>query len=154
MEKLQKQNLVERLRAALMETLADQPVLVAYLYGSQASGLATSSSDIDIALLAAGEPSMEEQLRIERKVQEEIYRRCGLENVDVRFLNNRSLLFQGRALTHQVLLYCRNDHARVAYETRVRDLYFDFLPVAERHRKVFFERLRQEGFAHGRQGRS
>ena len=154
MKKLEKQKLVEQLRAAMSETLADQPVVVAYLYGSQASGLATPSSDVDIALLSEGKASIEEEIRIERKVQEEIYRRCGLENVDVRFLNNRSLLFQGRALSNQVVLYCRNEQARVVYETRVRDLYFDFLPVAERHRKVFFERLRKEGLAYGRQGRS
>jgi predicted nucleotidyltransferase len=141
--------LMERLKAAVGGALKDEPVVAAYLFGSHASGLATAFSDIDIALVTS-ELSLEKEIALEQKVQDRIYHDCGLENVDVRILNKQSLVFQGQALEHSILLYSRDEEARIAYETRTRDLYFDFLPVVEQHRKVFFDRLRKEGLLYGK----
>lgn len=138
------------LKRVLAEVLPARHVIAAYLYGSHATGLATAFSDVDIALLADGEPSIVEQMRLESFVQEEIYRRLGSDDVDVRVLNGRSLLFEGRVLTEGILLYSGDDRARVAFETRIRSLYFDFLPVVESQRAAFFRRVASEGVSHGR----
>lgn len=139
---------IEQLSEAATAALRGAPVAVAYLYGSQASGKATAFSDIDIGLVASAELSVPDQLRIERRVQEAVYRRSGLENVDVRFLNGRSLVFQGRALLNSVRLFCGDDRTRITYETRVRVMFFDFLPVVEQQREAFLRRLKERGLAH------
>lgn len=137
--------LIEQLRRVLPTLLRDTPIDVAYLYGSMARGRATRSSDVDIALLATAPLSPKERLQLELRLEQALADRYDLPNADVRVLNGAPLRFQGRVLTGAVLLYSRNEERRVAFETRVRSAYFDFLPVIHQMRQAFFDRLRQQG---------
>jgi len=117
----------------------------AYLYGSVATGLATDSSDVDIALLTSKDLSPKERLQLELHLEQELADRCDLPDPDVRILNGAPLRFQGRVLTEAVLLYSQDEERRVEFEVRVRSAYFDFLPVICQMRESFFKKLREEG---------
>jgi len=44
-----------------------------------------------------------------------------------------------------ILLYSGDEAARVEFETRTRDEYFDYQPIARRLREAYFADLRQRG---------
>ena len=140
------------LRTQMPQILAEQPVMLAYLYGSVVDGSASSVSDVDIALVF--EPgrlfSPYERMRRELHIAAETEDRCPFREADVRSIDNAPLTVQGRVLTEGILLYSRDEDFRVQYEVYTRKLYFDFLPVEEMMRQAFFERVKQEGFTGGK----
>ena len=67
---------------------------------------------------------------------------------EVRILNHLPLAVKGRILGEAKLIYSTDEAQRVAFETRVRSAYFDFLPVILRYRKIY----RQKTIAESRHG--
>jgi uncharacterized protein len=134
--------LVQRLREQLLQILDARPVQLAYLYGSAAADSTTPLSDIDIALVAGQPLTVAEQLDLELEVQVELAHRTGIRNADVRLLDRAPLLLRGQVLSHGVLLYARDEDFRVDFESRTRDKYFDFKPLADAERNSFFAYLR------------
>ncbi len=134
---------IELLRQHLPDILQDRPVLIAYVYGSVATGCPTPLSDVDIALVLAPQCGLDayQQFVMELEIEAEIERRCGLQNADVRSIDNAPLAVQGRVVTSGQLLYAKDDDFRVAYEVRTRKRYFDFQPVLAMMREAYFARL-------------
>jgi hypothetical protein len=60
---------------------------------------------------------------------------------DVRIMNSLPLAAAGKILTDGVLIYCRDDKARVDYETIVRCAYFDFLPFIHNYQRTYLEQI-------------
>ncbi len=138
---------IESLASQLGEIAAAHPaIILAYLYGSMATGQNTPFSDVDIALLVDEHllPS-DRQLQFRLALAEEIDRRCGLSNADVRVINHAPLMLRGQVVTDGILLFSRDEVQRVEFETRTRKEYFDFLPTAEFHRHAFFNDIRERG---------
>lgn len=142
--------LIDRLRQEIPAILEGYPIDLAYLYGSAARGQATPLSDIDIALLANVELTPEQRLRLMLDVALAIEERCGLQQVDVRVINDAPLLLQGQVVTEGILLYSRDEAARVRFEVDTRMRYFDYLPVYERYVAEFLDNVRQKGLSYGR----
>lgn len=134
--------LLQRLRQQMAPILHSHPVQLAYLYGSAAADSTTPLSDVDIALVAEGTLTPIEELDLELEVQVELAQRAGLRNADVRVLNHCPLLLRGQVLAHSILLYARNQDFRIAFETRTRDAYFDFKPLADAEGNSFFSSIR------------
>ncbi len=147
--------IVERLKHCLPEILRDRPVLLAYLYGSVAAGCPTPFSDVDIALVLVPGCNLDSyrRFRLEMEIAVEIENRCGIQDSDVRVINDAPLSIQGRVVTEGQLLYSKDEDFRVAYEVRTRKRYFDFQPVLVKMREAYFDRLeselREKGFLHG-----
>jgi uncharacterized protein len=123
-------DVVERAREALA---ADSRVLTAYLFGSFARGTASDGSDLDIAVLfrepidaRLGGPL--DQLRDE--VERACRRRCDL--IDGRAA---SADLVHRVLRDGKLLVDRDRPARIAFEVRRRNEYFDLLPYLRQYRR-------------------
>ncbi len=130
----------------LAAVLASHPVLLAYLYGSAATGHTTPLSDVDIALVVdEGRIPPKERLNLELAVASEIASRCELRNADVRVINRAPLMFRGEVVTYGVLIYCIDDEVRIEFESRTRSEYFDFLPLAEAVREAHFDYLLERG---------
>lgn len=136
---------IARYRACLSQIFANYPVALAYLYGSEAVGQATLLSDFDIALVMLNESyDPKSRLILELKLEDAIARICGIGNIDLRIINEAPLMVRGEVVTNGILLYCRDEIFRVDYETSTRSEYFDFLPIAIRHREAFYNRLRKQ----------
>lgn len=134
------QQLLKKLEEKGSELFASAGVLCAYLYGSQARGEALPRSDIDIAVLVKKDFPEHDCLNLELNLSIELDKlELGAE-AEVRVINRLPLLMRGEILTEGHLIYCRDDSARVEFETATRDEYFDFLPVHQAYQKAYFGR--------------
>lgn len=109
----------------------DKRVLFAYLYGSFADGL--EFNDIDVAVYF-DEKQVERNktfnlcLSLPREIEKLLGNRY---EIDLHSLNLTPLSFRFAVITEGKLFVANNDDARVDFEVRTRDLYFDFQPHLE-----------------------
>lgn len=134
-------------RAELAKILSPHPVALAYLFGSAATGQTTPFSDVDIALVLEEGAALPNRLHFELAVEDALAARCGLSQADVRVVNDAPLELRGEVVTQGLLLYARDEETRIEFEMRTRMEYFDFQPVAEFFRQVFFADLRERGLS-------
>ena len=133
--------LIQQLLKKAPSIFAETPVLFAYLYGSHAAGLPHPFSDLDIAIYApAMQPKkcLDLELSLSLQVDEVLDHAIG---TDVRGINHLPLAIQGQIITDGMLIYSRAEEQRIEFETRVRKLYFDFLPVINRYRRAHTSKL-------------
>lgn len=131
------------LRQCLPVILKHRPVLLAYVYGSVAERCPTPLSDVDIALVVSPDCGLDAYRRfmLELEIAVELEEHCGIQDVDVRSINDAPLRVQGHVVTKGLLLYSKDEDFRVAYEVRTRKRYFDFQPVLAMMRESYFARL-------------
>jgi predicted nucleotidyltransferase len=122
----------------------DTPVLVAYLFGSHAIGRVGPNSDRDIAVLL--DPSLTRQERGRWRLELigrliDFYRS---DAVDLVILNDAPPLLRFEVIRVRHVLYNCDDEARVVFEVRAMQEWFDWAP---RYRRMQQARLRH--FAQG-----
>ena len=138
-------SLVERLKTNIGPILDSYPIKLAYLYGSAAAGNLTPLSDVDVALVADRELIPGERLKLMLEIEVELADRCDIHNADVRIINDAPLVFRGRVACDGILLYARDEAARIEFEATTRDAYFDYLPVHRKLQEAFFADVRERG---------
>ena len=138
-------SLVERLKTNIGPILDSYPIRLAYLYGSAAAGNSTPFSDVDVALVADRELIPGERLKLMLEIEVELADRCDIHNADVRIINDAPLVFRGRVACDGILLYARDEAARIEFEATTRDAYFDYLPVHRKLQEAFFADVRERG---------
>lgn len=124
-----------RIEQTLRELFAEQPddIVAAYLFGSVARGTATSRSDVDVAVLFASTPPPTlEGLPLE--LEEQIAQRLRMPT-QVVVLNTAPADMIHRVLRDGVLLVDRSPSARIRFEVRARNEYFDLQPIRDRYRR-------------------
>lgn len=130
--------------AALIEYLsAQEDVLAAYLFGSQASGKAQPGSDVDVAVLLSQEDGFvrfERRLRLGNEAEDAIGR-----PVDLIVLNDAPPLLQHQVLKHGWLLYERDQRARVEFEVRAGQMYADLKPMRKFFQQALFREIKEVG---------
>jgi uncharacterized protein len=111
--------------------IAERPEIVfAYAHGSFVGE--GPFRDLDIAAwVDPGLPAAQDPVEYEIGVSLALEREVRLP-VDVKRLNEAPLGFQYHA-SRGILILSRDDEERIAWIERVRDLYWDFEPVARRH---------------------
>jgi predicted nucleotidyltransferase len=113
---------------------ADADLVCAYLYGSLARGQEHQKSDVDIAVLHATEPPATlDGLGVELGAALE--RRLG-RPVDLVVLNRASIDLIHRVLRDGILLHERDPAARIRFEVKARNEYFDLLPYLRQYRRT------------------
>jgi len=124
----------EELKAYLCRTLETVPdVVAAYLFGSVARGTDTSASDIDLAVLYASAPPAvldSPQRRLEDEFEREVKR-----SVQVVCLNTAPPDLGIRVLRDGVLVCERDRAARIRFEVKLRNEFWDLEPTLRRCRK-------------------
>jgi len=124
---------------AAAEILEKYPVLLAYLYGSVATGNVHPFSDIDIAVYVQNLPASA-YLGLELSTSLEFDKKMPVGcHSEVRIVNNLPVSITGVIVTEGILLYCKSENARIDFETSVRKAYFDFLPVFRKYQNEYLD---------------
>ena len=132
-------DVLERLRAAAPGVLGDEPVRVAYLFGSHARGEASQLSDVDVALLA---PDLAPQDRLDLRIRVigRLSSAARIADLDVIVLDESPLTLTGRVIRDGVVIYSVDEPLRAEYESRTFREFVDFSVLAD---EIDLEMLRQ-----------
>jgi len=123
------------------DVFRDTQVLFAYLYGSYAVDQAHRFSDLDIGIYVP-RLSQREKMDLEMILALEIDKKLKQGPAsDVRIINSLPLTVAGKIITEGLLIYCRDDEARIDYETIIRSAYFDFLPFIHNYQRTYLEQI-------------
>jgi len=105
----------------------EERVVAAYIYGSQCRGVQTPLSDIDLALVTAGQLSSVERGGLLRRIVLELGRLATGRRLDARLLDELPTAIRGRAVSEGILVFERDPVARVRAEVAARLDYHDYL---------------------------
>jgi predicted nucleotidyltransferase len=120
---------------ALREFFAVQSdeIVAAYLFGSEARGTAGARSDVDVAVLYGATPPATLEglpLDLEARIEKLVGRPA-----QVVVLNTAPVGLIHRILRDGVLLLDRHPSARIRFEVRARNEFFDLQPIVARYRR-------------------
>lgn len=110
-------NLVDALRSAAEAELPAMPVVFAYLYGSRAQGGGRPDSDVDVGVLL--DPGVTAPESLASRAADALTTRSRVGGIEVTVLNDAPIRFLGRVLRSRVVLYSRDEPARVEFESRI-----------------------------------
>lgn len=118
----------------------------AYLFGSQATGKATESSDVDIAIYFYEDYPCLEEAFIRGDIIEEgkVFLK---KDVDIVSLNNASLLLKYEIIHDGIVI--KDDDERVDFESLSLREYFDFKYYSDIYDNAMIERIRKGDFLGG-----
>ena len=106
-----------RLIAVLQQ---DSQIQAAVLFGSEASGLATSESDIDVAVLYKKKPDVLEIFQFKQHLSDEMHK-----DVDLVALNDASPILAMQVIKNGLPLYILDQKAYQSFEVRLITDYAD-----------------------------
>ncbi len=118
-------------------------VVLAYLFGSHARGQAWAHSDIDIAVLLAGDRDDEECFDIRLEIIGGLMKILNTNDVDVLILNQAPPALAYAVLRDGILVFCRDHQTRIEYQLHTVNKYLDFKPILERHERAILEKARK-----------
>ena len=121
----EREALISRITTILQ---SKKPVLLAYLYGSFTGGESFRDLDVAVYLDADTLGSTSEMFEYALTLGAELDIEISEVTADLVPLNLAPLPFAFAVLSRGRLLFSRDEPERVNYETRIRGLYFDFLP--------------------------
>ena len=124
---------VERLRRAFRGR--EQGVAAVYLFGSVARGEARPSSDLDVAVLLEPVPARGAYDSLRLDLRAELESELGRE-IDFVVLNHAPPDLTHRVLRDSVLVVEPDPSARVRFEVRARNEYWDVKPYLDEYRRT------------------
>jgi predicted nucleotidyltransferase len=122
---------------------AQADVLLAYVFGSQSKGCANAGSDLDVAVLLAGEPDGAACTQRRMDVIGDLMHLFHTNDVDVVVLNRADLALRNQVVAYGRLAYARDHDAAIEYRVRTLNLYMDFAPLLRRIEQAFYQRIRE-----------
>lgn len=109
-------------------------VAAAYLFGSQATGKARPDSDVDLGVLFTKAPERTlAGLNLDLAGELEL---AVMRPVDLVVLNHAPVDLIHRVLRDGILVAEMDKSARIAFEVKARNEYFDLLPYLEQYRRA------------------
>lgn len=122
------------------------PVIVAYIFGSEAKGKAGVLSDMDIAVLVDKgiDKSMRFDmiLRLSNELSAILNRR-----VDIVMLNDSPAQLSYEVIKHGRLIFCRDKSAKVDLEFKILSKYLDRRYYDKRHAEITLEKIALRGLS-------
>lgn len=125
----------------LQRMFREAEVVVAYLFGSRASGRGREASDADVAVLADRTFGLLDLETLADRLRAVL----DVPDVDVVDLDTASLELRGRVIQEGRVLFSSDEPRRVAFEVRTRSEYLDFLPTLERMTREYLRRVAERG---------
>ncbi len=125
------------MHALLTEALQgeDSDLACAYLFGSAARGEDRPGSDLDVAVLFREDPPRT-LAGLQLDLADRLTGALDGRRVDLVVLNRAPVDLVHRVLRDGALLVERDRSARIRFEVRARNQYFDLLPHLQRYRRV------------------
>ncbi len=122
-QKLKYHDVKNRIPSLVNILSARVDILIIYLFGSMASGMADELSDIDIALLLkGGKISFEDELELIETVNSTLM----TDEVGMVILNNAPLCIRYGVIKEAKVLYSSDEDVRLGFEDMINMLYMDF----------------------------
>lgn len=128
----------------LSDRISKYPVIVAYLFGSEAKSTSGALSDIDIAVFVDKEIAKSERFDLRLRLSNElssIMKRM----VDVVVLNDVSVQLSFEVIKHGELIFCSDKSIKVDVETGILSKYLDRRYYDKRHAELTLERIASKG---------
>ena len=127
----------------LPELLGKYPeIIVAYLFGSYATGKITPLSDIDIAYLIDSDIFYKDYLDKELTIDSEISHLLRTDEVACILLNKTPVSFQYHVISLGKKIYCKDEILKASYEASVVSRYLDQKYYEDLNKKLFLENLK------------
>jgi predicted nucleotidyltransferase len=129
----------------LAQIFARHSVVLAYLFGSQATGQTGPLSDVDIAVLLESNIARDQWLDIQLDLINKLTGLFQRDDVDVVILNQATPLLADRVVRFGQRLYEPDPLLRVRFEVETFQRYVDTAPLrrAQRQRMLEWARERQ-----------
>ena len=124
---------IECLRHAFMG--CEHEIASAWLFGSVARGTSRPGSDLDVAVLLDPAPERGTWASLRLDLRAELEARLGRE-VDLVVLNHAPPDLTHRVLRDGKLVIETDPSARVRFEVRARNAYFDLKPYLDEYRRA------------------
>jgi predicted nucleotidyltransferase len=126
----------DRLAQEIAQVFAarNEDAAAVYLFGSVARGEDREDSDVDIAVLY-GKPVEPGLAGLKLALAGDLEERLG-RRVDLVVLDHQSPDFIHRVLRDGILVLETNRSARIRFEVKARNEYFDILPILNRYRRA------------------
>lgn len=125
----------------LSQAFVGHGVAVAYLFGSRAEGTATAASDVDVAVLFAGD-AVEADRTVRLAAAVSAVLDCPTDVVD---LSVADLELRARVVQRGRLLHSDDEPRRVRFEVDTRSRWFDFEPVLRETTASYLRRVATAG---------
>jgi predicted nucleotidyltransferase len=125
------------MKKQLQAIFKNQPVELAYIFGSVATGNANKESDVDIAVLLKKDISKKKRFEIRLKLMTQLSRTFQREVDLVIFNDIKSVFFKYVIIKEGNLLYGKNEDQHVEFESRIMGEYFDFAPFLDDYNKQY-----------------
>ncbi len=124
-----------------VDLFAQNNVILAYLFGSEARDESGPLSDVDIAVLFA--PNLDKSVRFRHVLilSNELGVILQRDDVQVVDLQEASPLMRHRVYYDGRLLYCPDDSVRVKFETKALRDYVDTAPLRRLKKKYLYQRF-------------
>ncbi|MEW6232933.1 MAG: nucleotidyltransferase domain-containing protein [Chloroflexota bacterium] len=150
MEKLD----LETILSQLKEYFAQQPeIVLAYLYGSYATGKPHAQSDMDIGVLFDDSLSSSEQFHRALYYSDKVSHLLGLGakgiDVDVRELNGLPIEFLYQVISPRKCIHARSERERIQFEVDTINDYLDFKPVLDHYYNYMLRQLAEGNVLYG-----
>jgi len=107
-------------------------VRVVYLFGSQASGTVNNISDIDIGVLLNEDFVKESVYGYRADLTAELVSLLRTDKVDLVVLNQAPPLLSHRVVRDGIVLHCKDESERIAFEVKMLNRFLDTAPLRER----------------------
>jgi len=121
-------------------------IIVAYLFGSQATGKAGPLSDVDLAFLI--DPVLSEakgrgRYGYHAQLITELIKLLATNDVDVVILNEAPLLLKFKVIYHGRVIFSRSEKERLAFHVKAFNEYQDFRPFLAVQGRYLVKRLKK-----------
>ena len=136
----------ETLRKATEALGARPEVVLAYLFGSHARGRPRPISDIDFAILLSGTVPRDSYLDAQIALTQVLTRIFRSDEVQVVILNRAPPLLAYKVIVEGRLLVCQDQMARVRFQVRATQRYFDTRPMRKALAEATARRIREGRF--------
>lgn len=129
---------------------ADAPVVLAYLFGSQAGGRIHPRSDVDVAVLLDEGLSAEEQGRWQIELICRLMDAWRTDDIDLVVLNRAPAFLRHQVIKARHPLYVRDEARRVQFEVQAMRDWFDWQPYRKRLDRAMLQSILGKAEEHGR----